>query len=59
MLAAKMPCGPAAAAGYLHSKGFQGRLQGAHGVCVAGEAVQQQCAEAGGGGGHWGRLGMD
>jgi hypothetical protein len=24
------------------------RLQGAHGVCVAGEAVQQQNAEAGG-----------
>jgi len=31
----------------------QGRLQGAHGVGVAGEAVQQQNAEAGGWGGHW------
>jgi hypothetical protein len=42
--------------GYLHSEGLQGRLQRPHGVGVAGEAVQQQSAEAGGWGGHWGRL---
>ena len=43
----RCPVAPQQRQGYLHSEGLQGRLQGAHGVGVSGEAVQQQNAEAG------------
>jgi len=49
----RCPVAPQQRQGYLHSEGFQGRLQRPHGVGVAGEAVQQQNAAAGGWGGHW------
>jgi hypothetical protein len=40
------PVAPQQRQGYHHPEGFQGRLQGAHDVGGAGEAVQQQDAAA-------------